>query len=1741
MYYGNDDVSSISNLTNVFGTKTDAFWTFTGNANDVWGSRDCTVEGATLTTDRFGASNSAYLFDGVNDYLSCGSGQGYLLGQKTVIVWSKSSANPSSQALVITRYALSGWSIWHSVVDLQVYRLRHLGGTHPYIETPSYNDGNWHNTIGTVNSTYYARLYVDGVEKNQSQFTVAADSASSILGIGARKYTAWENFFNGTIDDVRIYNDELSASELASIYANPEPTYTIGSEETGVVIYFSITTHTPANNTLTNDNTTDYNFTVSGSESSYNCTLYLNDTSKGNNASTSNNTATIITSSAVSDGIYNWYVNCTANSTTNQSEIRQITIDTTPPSINWTQLPDLNLTDEDNPTYLFNITDNLAGVNASTVIFYHGLNETSTGNMNWSYRYPASAKQPDRLRNDNRNESIQLIEDNAIKLYTGDIGSYGGHLYGVCEQPHIEDSGIGWILFNETHNYHHLMSYHIPVDRTDLHSEYKADQYINVYKNHPAIIELHTFPTGANRTVHLELNIDDRNSTTPLLFYFCNSTVSPYTVDYTTDANCGFLGTKTDFDTKYKISMNSSYVHIHTGINGAGLLQVNGGIKPTDKMYLYLTTETPIVADAYKLYFANNTVADNTNFNETYYLHTYSPPSWTNRSETPDTQFQETTDNFDIQIYVHACDNATNCINFTIQTDALGDRPNVPPTTPYLIQPLNGSIISGIYNITWLDGSDPENDPFNISILLINGSDGSTIKTLANNTITNGTEYFEWNTFVEENLDYYQIYIFACDNSSDCSENDTSEGNFTIYNAPPNPPNPTISPVTLYTNTSANCTATFSDNDTAVGNLTFRWYVDSVSVYNQTRTDVPNGSTNWSLLSYGNFSKDEVINCTVIASDGYLNTTGFVVKTVQNTPPYATLNYPPDNSTGIELNPYLNITYYDIDGDNGNVSFYYGTNYNFEYTNISYSLSGGATYPTGIFKDGDYWYISSSTNEKVFKYYSNLTYTGTSYDVSSEDDSPQGIFKDGDYWYMVGNENDYVYKYYSNWTYTGTSYDIDIGGIFNFPQGIFKYDDYWYISEIYNEKKIFRYYSNWTYTGTSYDVSSEGEVPRGMYNDNHYWYVVNNETIYQYYLNWTYIGISYNISSEDNAPRDIFLDGDYWYIAGRENHKIYLYNYGMLLATETNITNGSYATYHWENLEQNTTYDWFVVSTDGTDNTTSDVWNFSTNNQPSIPNITFQPHSPIINDTIIANATSTDPEGDNLTYYYRYYDNNTDTNLTSWTTNGNYTINLSTYEGHTWLIFAYANDGELNSTVNNVSLIITNITIILPEQDSIVIGHNVSSSFNLSVNNNLTCYEVYDNTTYNLSTLSSGVHNYTRYLDFGNHTYEIYCSSLQNSSRNYSKSISNFMNTFAIWNVSLWNENDWNVAFNVSKVDNGVNLLIYCEGGSQYYYYNVSQVTTDVMPLCEAEFISANLEYTASSYFRSISVFDINTTGDLKIYLVDAYEYTVLEIPLRIINPDYYDAQIILYKQGMVGEETVTYIITEGYFDVLRIFPTYLAKDNRYLLRIISDGETRDIGWLHATSAGEQTLDVVEISFVPSVNLFQDKITLGANYNNTTNIIQITYEDLTNLTQNITFKVYNNTGLWFEQTYNSSNLTITLNDVPVNQTWYISYSLIHPIYGNSPIKGSITLIGTMLMPLLIGAWLYPMIAFAIIFFASTIITPRNILGGIISVMVMIFLFYYIKWLTIRPDAIVLLSIILIIGIILHLRAKGTAI
>jgi PGF-pre-PGF domain-containing protein len=84
---------------------------------------------------------------------------------------------------------------------------------------------NWYNIVGTYDGSTW-RIYINGIEKNSSVDSTAPIHTSLGVSIGASNINgAMSRFFNGIIDEVRIYNRTLSAQEIASQYNMQYPYY----------------------------------------------------------------------------------------------------------------------------------------------------------------------------------------------------------------------------------------------------------------------------------------------------------------------------------------------------------------------------------------------------------------------------------------------------------------------------------------------------------------------------------------------------------------------------------------------------------------------------------------------------------------------------------------------------------------------------------------------------------------------------------------------------------------------------------------------------------------------------------------------------------------------------------------------------------------------------------------------------------------------------------------------------------------------------------------------------------------------------------------------------------------------------------------------------------------------------------------------------------------------------------------------------------------------------------------------------------------------------------------------------------------------------------------------------------------------------------------------------------------------------------------------------------------------------
>ncbi len=213
-----------------------AWWPFEGNANDASGhGNNGVVYGATLTTDRFGNPNSAYYFDGVNDYIDIGSGvkpsmpmtisawvrlDSLRVGDQNPVFrndWVDSGSNRYGVAL----YAGS-WSAPVGYIDAQIYEGFSAPETrrNKYSNPPVVTAGDWHHLAAVYSSINDIRLYWDGMEilgtyDGTGSSLLYTSSGRGALGMFYTNVsTVGPIYFHGAMDCVSVYNRALTADEI---------------------------------------------------------------------------------------------------------------------------------------------------------------------------------------------------------------------------------------------------------------------------------------------------------------------------------------------------------------------------------------------------------------------------------------------------------------------------------------------------------------------------------------------------------------------------------------------------------------------------------------------------------------------------------------------------------------------------------------------------------------------------------------------------------------------------------------------------------------------------------------------------------------------------------------------------------------------------------------------------------------------------------------------------------------------------------------------------------------------------------------------------------------------------------------------------------------------------------------------------------------------------------------------------------------------------------------------------------------------------------------------------------------------------------------------------------------------------------------------------------------------------------------------------------------------------------------
>lgn len=180
--------------------------------------------GATPVDDRFGNPNSAYQFDGVDDYLSASNDPNFTLGYgATLALWVKLSDVNTPQILVgklssppITLDGGYLLGVKNGQIHFQTWI---VGSTEYSILDGTILPNEWTHIAVTFQSTDSITLLVNGQVISSITVPDALDANTNDFVIGVAPYDPSMLQTSGVIDDIKIYSRKLNNAELNAVYS----------------------------------------------------------------------------------------------------------------------------------------------------------------------------------------------------------------------------------------------------------------------------------------------------------------------------------------------------------------------------------------------------------------------------------------------------------------------------------------------------------------------------------------------------------------------------------------------------------------------------------------------------------------------------------------------------------------------------------------------------------------------------------------------------------------------------------------------------------------------------------------------------------------------------------------------------------------------------------------------------------------------------------------------------------------------------------------------------------------------------------------------------------------------------------------------------------------------------------------------------------------------------------------------------------------------------------------------------------------------------------------------------------------------------------------------------------------------------------------------------------------------------------------------------------------------------------
>jgi len=166
-----------------------------------------------------------------SNYFDAASSPSLQLSSFSAAAWFKTSTNFGAEGFIVNKGGIGSdsagqnmnYQISFSSTEAIKVGFETSTGADFFVNSPNtYNDNQWHYAVVTYDGSANLVLYIDGVQVASKSTGGASPETSGTkpVRIAANsRVTPPSNFFTGEIDEVRVWNDDLTAAEVANAFS----------------------------------------------------------------------------------------------------------------------------------------------------------------------------------------------------------------------------------------------------------------------------------------------------------------------------------------------------------------------------------------------------------------------------------------------------------------------------------------------------------------------------------------------------------------------------------------------------------------------------------------------------------------------------------------------------------------------------------------------------------------------------------------------------------------------------------------------------------------------------------------------------------------------------------------------------------------------------------------------------------------------------------------------------------------------------------------------------------------------------------------------------------------------------------------------------------------------------------------------------------------------------------------------------------------------------------------------------------------------------------------------------------------------------------------------------------------------------------------------------------------------------------------------------------------------------------